>query len=128
MRVLLVDNDAMERERLRRIFLRSPFSIVEACDGEQALQILDSQVIDAIVSDILMPRMDGYRLCIEVRNRNNLQHIPFFIHTNTYTSEADEKKALSLGANKFLRKSANEAELLTALMELPGQAPALQAG
>ncbi|MBL8021199.1 MAG: response regulator [Leptospirales bacterium] len=128
MRVLMVDNDSLERERLRRIFVSSPFEVIQASNGQEALEILETQTVDAIVSDILMPQMDGYRLCIEVRERERLVSVPFILHTNMYTSESDEKKALSLGANRFVRKSATESELLKTLSELPGAPVVSQPG
>jgi two-component system, sensor histidine kinase and response regulator len=70
-----------------------------------------------MLSDILMPRMDGYRLCHEIRMNGRLRGLPIVVYTSTYTSPNDEKLARSLGANRFLRKPAPFRTVLTALHE-----------
>jgi two-component system, sensor histidine kinase and response regulator len=69
------------------------------------------------LSDILMPRMDGYRLCHEIRTNDRLRAMPIVIYTSTYNSPSDEELALSLGADKFLKKPAPFGKILIALHE-----------
>jgi PAS domain S-box-containing protein len=80
------------------------FTVLEAGDGEEASRIIEAHPVDVIVSDILMPKMDGYRLCTIVRQRESMDRVPFLFHTSTYTSPSDETLALSLGADQFIRK------------------------
>ena len=93
------------------------FEVVEAPDGLQALAILEGGGIDAIISDILMPHMDGYRLCQEVRKSERCRNMPFIFYTATYTSPGDEKLCYDLGGDKYLRKPATRDVLLAALCE-----------
>src|SRR5882724_35042 len=58
-----------------------------------------------------MPNMDGYRLCFEMRHNQRFQTIPFVVYTNTYTSPSDERFARQVGADRFMRKPANPAEI-----------------
>src|SRR6185312_7872571 len=90
---------------------------LEAADGVEALQILAREKAEAVVSDILMPRMDGYRLCHEIRTSEPLRHLPIVIYTSTYNSPSDEKLAFSLGADKYLKKPARVEAILAALHE-----------
>ena len=115
MKVLIVDDDLMNRKLLRAILTVEGHTVIDAEDGLMALEILHREKIDAVISDILMPRMDGYRLCYEIRKSQELQHIPFIAHTANYVSAADEQAALDLGADKFLRKPAAASDLLGAL-------------
>ena len=78
---------------------------LEAADGIEALEILDREKVDAVVSDILMPRMDGYRLCHEIRSNERLCTLPVIIYTGTYTTPGDRKLAFDLG-DKYLTKPA----------------------
>jgi signal transduction histidine kinase len=102
---------------LRVAFEADGHTTLEAADGIEALQILARENVDAMLSDILMPRMDGYRLCHEIRMNGRLRGLPIVVYTSTYTSPNDEKLARSLGANRFLRKPAPFRTVLTALHE-----------
>jgi signal transduction histidine kinase len=62
-----------------------------------------------------MPRMDGYRLCVEVRKRKKFKHLPFIHYTATYTSPSDQKLSSSLGADAFLPKPTSADEILNTL-------------
>jgi len=68
MKVLIVDDDAINRKVLRAVL-----GAVESKDGLTALQTLQHEKIDAVISDILMPRMDGYRLRYEIRKTQSLR-------------------------------------------------------
>ena len=73
---------------------------------------------DVIVSDILMPRMDGFQLCREIRQSEQLRHVPLIIYTATYTDPRDAALALSLGADRFLIKPLEPEEILRAIDEV----------
>ena len=77
--------------------------------------------MDAIISDILMPNMDGFRLCHEVRKSQRLHALPFIICTSTYTSPEDMKLGQTVGANKYITKPAPVAAVLAALREVMEQ-------
>jgi len=115
MNVLIVDDIATNRKLLRVTLQAEGHQTVEAADGVEALDILKSQPIDAIISDILMPRMDGYRLCHEVRSIEQFRDVLFIIYTSTFTTTADEKLAHEFGADRFIRKPAPMKEIIDAL-------------
>ncbi len=126
MKVLIVDDTNINRMVLRVAFEADGHTTLEAADGIEALQILAREKVDAVLSDILMPRMDGYRLCHEIRTNAALSHLPIVIYTSTYISPSDEKLACSLGADRFLKKPAPFESVLTALHEaiaMPHTAP-----
>jgi CheY-like chemotaxis protein/light-regulated signal transduction histidine kinase (bacteriophytochrome) len=117
MKLAIVDDIATNRELLRERFEAAGHTTFEAADGIEALQILAREKVDAVLSDILMPRMDGYRLCHEIRTNDCLRDLPIVIYTSTYNSPSDEKLALSLGADKYLKKPAPFETILIALHE-----------
>jgi CheY-like chemotaxis protein len=126
MRLLIVDDIDINRKVLRLALEADGHTTLEAADGIDALQILAREKVDAVLTDILMPRMDGYRLCHEIRTNIGLSHLPIVIYTSTYSSLTDEKLARSLGADRFLKKPAPYRSILTALHEaiaMPRTAP-----
>jgi len=121
MNILIVDDIAANRKLLGAILEVEGHVTIEAVDGAEALAALDLEQVDAIISDILMPRMDGYRFCYEVRASERFRHLPFIFYTSSYTSSSDEKLAHEMGADKFLTKPAPVAEIIQALDEATTQ-------
>src|SRR6267142_1778394 len=115
MNILIADDNATNLKLLRAVLEAEGHEVLLAADGVEALERLEAKKVDAIISDILMPRMDGYRLCLEVRKREKFKRLPFLFYTATYTSSSDEEAAFDLGADKFLKKPSPAAELLQAL-------------
>ncbi len=107
MTILVSDDSPAIRKLLRRALEFDGHRVLEAADGLEALALLEQEPVDVIISDILMPRMDGYRLCYELRRHERFCALPFIFHTATYTTASDEKLSLDLGADAFLRKPAS---------------------
>ncbi len=102
--VLLVDDNEANLYLLRVLLQGHGCNVLTASNGADALDLARATPPDLIVSDILMPGMDGFALCREWRKDKRLQTIPFFFYTATYTEEADRQFGLSLGAERFLVK------------------------
>ena len=118
MKILIVD-DIEENLYLLEVLLKgSEYEVVTAKDGVEALNSLKEESIDMIISDILMPRMDGFQLCRECKKDNSLKNIPFIFYTATYTDKKDEEFALSLGAEKFIVKPQEPQAFLKILEEV----------
>ncbi len=118
MKILIVDDQETNRKLLRAIFHAEGLETIEAGDGEAALKMIKDGAPDAIVSDILMPNMDGYRFCKEVRADPESTRIPFIIYTGTYVSPAEEVLALRCGADKYMRKPSPAHEIVQAVRDL----------
>jgi signal transduction histidine kinase len=124
MNLLIVDDIATNRKLLRVTLEAEGHNILEAADGVEALQILARETVDAVISDILMPNMDGFRLCHEIRKSERFRALPFIIYTSTYTSSGDVKLAQTVGADKYLIKPAPIAAMIDALREVMDTQPA----
>jgi CheY-like chemotaxis protein len=118
MNILIVDDIATNRKLLRVTLEAEGHTAFEAADGVEALQILDREKVDAVISDILMPNMDGFRLCQEIRRSERFHAMPLIIYTSTYTSPGDVKLAQAIGADKYLTKPSPTADVLAALREV----------
>ncbi len=104
MNILIVDDKIENLYMLELLLNGSGYKAICANNGAEALGFAHKNKPDLIVSDILMPVMDGYTLCRECKKDEVLCNVPFIFYTATYTDPKDEEFALSLGADKFLLK------------------------
>jgi PAS domain S-box-containing protein len=115
--ILIVDDQPINLKLLRAELEAEGHKVFDASNGQEGLAVLDREQIDVIISDILMPVMDGYRFCYEVRRSERHRGIPFIVYTSTYLSPADEKLSLDLGADRYLGKPASVAEIKRTIAE-----------
>jgi two-component system sensor histidine kinase UhpB len=104
MKILLVDDNQTNLYILVSLLRGNGYEVEYALDGIEALGKARQEDFDLIISDILMPRMDGFQLCREVKSDTRLRLIPFVFYTATYTDAKDEAFGLSLGAEKLIVK------------------------
>lgn len=102
--VLIVDDKPENLYLLQVILESSEYKTISAKNGAEALELLLTTIPDLIISDILMPVMDGFTLCRECKSDAVLKNIPFFFYTATYIHSKDEEYANSLGADLFIIK------------------------
>ena len=122
MKILIVDDDAAEREITRFRLEAEGHTILEASDGVEGLEVLKRENVNVIVSDVLMPRMDGYRFCYETRADERFRHLPFILISG-YTSAHEEERALEMGADHFATKTGSVSELIRILHEVTTPPP-----
>ena len=100
---LLVVEDNVELLMLMSQLLKSSYRVYAAQNGREALKIIHKKDLDLIISDVMMPEMDGYELTKKVKNDPNYNHLPIILLT-AKTQEEDEQEALLIGADEFLTK------------------------
>lgn len=104
MKILSVDDSSENLYMLEALLRGHGHEVDSASNGLDALRLAERTGYDVIVTDILMPRMDGFQLCRELKHNERLRQIPVIFYTATYTDPKDAALALSLGAARFLTK------------------------
>ena len=100
---LLVVEDNVELLMLMQQLLHTSYHVYVAKNGREALDIIRQKDLDLIISDVMMPELDGYELTKIVKNDPNYNHLPIILLT-AKTQEEDEQEALLIGADEFLTK------------------------
>jgi PAS domain S-box-containing protein len=102
--ILIIDDHEKNRYLVRTILTAAGDEVLEAANGVEGLEMARRTRPDLIISDILMPQMDGFTLCRECKRDEKLRDIPFVFYTATYTDPRDKALAMQLGAIRFIVK------------------------
>lgn len=111
MQILILEDSKTQAHLLKDILERSNFAVTHALNGREALKILEEELPSIIISDIVMPEMDGYEFCKTIKRHEKLCKIPLILLTSLSGVE-DVIKGLEAGANNFIIKPYNEEYLL----------------
>jgi two-component system cell cycle sensor histidine kinase/response regulator CckA len=125
-KVLIVDDNPINRKRLRLTLEAEGHRAIEAADGVEGLEKLRSTDVDAVISDVLMPKMDGYRLSYEVRRSAELREIPIVIYSSTHAPPAEAGLTSNLGVDRFVPSPAPAGVILEALADAVGSRRSLR--
>ncbi len=117
-RILITDDNAQNLYMLETVLKSQGHEVVSTANGAEALESALKSPPDIIVTDILMPVMDGFELCRRWRAHELLNRIPFIFYTATYTDLKDEQFALSLGADRFVIKPQQPEVLIKIVKEV----------
>lgn len=102
MRILVVDDSSPHRRMLTALFGRAGHEVLTAGDGMLALEILEREPIDAIVSDVKMPKMDGFQLCRAIRQDSRWKRLPFIFYSSIFIGDPAHDFGRDLGATAYL--------------------------
>lgn len=114
---VLIAEDSLELMAFLRNLLSESYELFEAVDGTEAWDIAQRESPDLIVSDVLMPGMNGYQLCEKVKQHPELSHIPIILLTAKST-EYDQIEGLEKGADTYICKPFNVTYLLLSMRNL----------
>jgi PAS domain S-box-containing protein len=113
MNILIVEDSEDARVLLEDQLRVHGYEVDSAVNGLEALSKARNSPPDLFVSDILMPEMDGFELCRQVKRDPLLRSLPFIFYTATYTGSEDKRFALSLGASRFIVKPEDPVKFVT---------------
>ena len=124
--VLIVDDEPMARTLLRLMLVRSGYEVIEAEDGYDALRKVDEDKPDLVILDIMMPGLDGIKVCATIRQEMGMQDLPIIL----LSAKGDVNSiqgGLKVGANKYLTKPVSPEDLARHVREILDQ-PQFQPG
>jgi two-component system sensor histidine kinase/response regulator len=112
--IMVVEDDFALLEGIRELLELTDYQVIPAANGMEALELLDRHKPDLIVSDIMMPEMDGYEFHSKVRERVDLLTIPFIFLT-ARGEKVDIRRGKSMGADDYITKPFDDEDLLVAI-------------
>lgn len=115
MKVLVVDDIPQNVYLLETLLKSYGHTTIAAVNGREALEKAGREMPDLIVTDVLMPEMDGFTLCRTLRSDARLSGIPLVIYTATYTDAKDAELGLAAGADRYIIKPADPVPLIEEL-------------
>ena len=108
--VVIIDDDAALRVMAREALEQADFEVEEAADGEQGLAVIESVLPDIVLLDVMMPKLDGFALCTQLRRHPKFVHLPVMMITGLEDVQSIDR-AFQIGATHFLTKPINWALL-----------------
>ena len=101
--ILVVEDNRTQAEYLRYILEKNGYKVIVAANGFEALGILKESVPDLVLTDVIMPEIDGYELCARIKGNERTRNIPVILVTHLYDPN-DVIKGLESGADNFIIK------------------------
>jgi two-component system cell cycle response regulator DivK len=123
MKILLVEDNEMNRDMLVRRLKRHGLEVVEAVDGRQALRLATSEEPDLVLMDLNLPGMDGWEATRRLRADETTRYIPIIALT-AHAMSGDRERALQVGCDDYEPKPVDLSQLLTKIKRLAGRQPA----
>lgn len=114
-RILIVEDDINTRKLMKAVLSTNGYMTFTASDGLEALEVLDTEHIDLIILDVMMPKMDGYELTEELRASG--YELPILMVTAKQMA-ADKRKGFIVGTDDYMTKPVDEEEMLLRIKAL----------
>src|ERR1039458_7421897 len=119
-KVLIAEDNAVNRELLHELLEMRGYTVVEACDGEEALRMVEQIQPDMLLLDIGMPLLDGFAVVRKIRENPRFASLPV-VAVTAYAMQGDREKILSSGFDGYLSKPVNARALAEELERLLGK-------
>jgi twitching motility two-component system response regulator PilH len=117
--VLIVDDSLTLRQMLSELLKGNGLQVREATNGIEAKEQIESAAPDLVITDLIMPQMNGYELCRWIKNQPNTQKIPVLI-CSTKSEEFDRYWGMKQGADAYITKPFHASELVKTVKQLLG--------
>jgi two-component system cell cycle response regulator DivK len=120
-KILVVDDNQDSRELVVKVLKNKGYLVIEACDGEEAIQKVKEEKPDLILMDISLPKIDGYEVTRMLKTEEDVKDIPVIALT-AHAMKGDREKAISAGCRGYIPKPINIRELPEQIRYFIGEA------
>lgn len=117
--VLIVDDERNIMLSLKHLMSKAGYAVLQASDGEEALEVARASIPDLVILDVMIPKRDGYDVCQTIRSDPALKHVQIIMVT-AKGQEVEIEKGLALGANAYMTKPFSTKELVGKVRSLLG--------
>ena len=114
--ILIVEDSPTQAEQLKYILEKQGYKVPVANNGKQALSLFGKHKPALVISDIIMPEMDGYELCKQIKLKSGAEEVPVILLTSLSNAE-DVLEGLACGADKFITKPYSEDYLFSSIKQ-----------
>jgi twitching motility two-component system response regulator PilH len=118
--ILVVDDSHTSREMLADLLKQQGITVIQAIDGLDGQTKLATETPDVVITDLIMPNMNGYELCRWIKKNDKTKHIPVII-CSTKDEEFDRYWGMKQGADAYIPKPFNTEDMLATLKKLLGE-------
>ena len=108
--ILMAEDNATNRELLRELLESRGHTVFEACDGQETLDLVESEKPDVLLLDIGMPVLDGFAVVRKIRENPRIASLPI-VAVTAYAMQGDREKIMNAGFNGYLSKPINSGSL-----------------
>ena len=109
--ILIIENEVSNRLLIERVLSTRGYRCISASNGQEALNILDREYVDLILTDLSMPVLDGYRTTQLIRERPTMANVPI-VAVTAYALNDENEAAMQIGCNEYLTKPFKPRQLL----------------
>lgn len=122
-KILIVEDEVLSQSMLELTLKNAGHDVRIAADGAAALAMIRSDMPDLVITDVMMPVMDGFEFCRQCKADPQLKHLPVILYSNDYIDSNEQRLGLELGACRYLIKPAPPNELTSLVAEVLEQNP-----
>src|SRR5947208_9519563 len=115
--ILIIENEVSNRILIERVLSTRGYRCISASNGQEALNILDREYVDLILTDLSMPVLDGYRTTQLIRERPAMANVPI-VAVTAYALNDENEAAMHMGCNEYLTKPFKPRQLLEVVERL----------
>lgn len=116
--ILVVDDIPENILLLEDVLTEYNYKVVSAANGLEGMKVVESEEVHLIISDAMMPKMDGFQFCKTIKHNPRTTHIPFIIYTSDYIDQEDKDLAQTIGVDRYVVKIGGTDSLIDTVKEL----------